>query len=172
MKNISMTAALILVVLLMSIVYSCVKEGLAGNDPAPVQGKVVNAYAVAPAHSDSGCTVCTENKEVVLTPANFFGPYTGSVVEMSNKTGNGTISDADVQPYKNVVVTVMDASSRETAIPLFNMAADGSYESISYKRGSSYLSILYVRFNKSTNTFTYKPANNLTVKYSVSYVSP
>jgi len=120
---------------------------------------------------DSGCNICSENKEVVLTPANFFGPYTGPCIEMNSRFGTGTISDADIQGYKKLNVTVLDAQGRETAIPFFSMAADGSYESISYKRGSSYLMIVYVRFNKSTNTFTYKPVNNLTVKYGLSYIS-
>lgn len=167
MKRISIISFLFIGSLLITLFYSCVKEGL--GDPAPTT-KMSAANNMSYARPDSGCTICTENKEVILTPANFFGPYTEPGVEMNSKVGWGTIPDLDVQEYQKINVTVMNLNGKETAIPLFHMAADGSYESIAYKRGSSFLTITYVRFNKSTNTFTYKPVNNLTVKYSLSHI--
>jgi hypothetical protein len=168
MKRISIMSLLFIGSLLVTLLYSCIKEGLA--DPMPAT-KTTSANNMNFARPDSGCTICSENKEVVLTSANFFGPYLGPGVEMNSKMGSATISDLDVQEYQKLNVTVMDQGGRETAIPLFTMAADGSYESIAYKRGSSFLTIMYVRFNKSTNIFTYKPVNNLTVKYSLSHIN-
>jgi hypothetical protein len=168
MKRISIISFLFVASLLITLLYSCIKEGLADPAPAVKMSALKNTNS---SFRDSGCVICSEHKEVVLTPANFFGPITYAGIEMNAKFGTGTISDMDVQHYKKLNVTVLDVNGRETAIPFFNMAADGSYESISYKRGSSYLMIMYVRFNKSTNTFTYKPVNNLTVKYGLSFIN-
>jgi hypothetical protein len=168
MKRISIISILFIGSLLITFLYSCIKEGLADPTPTAKMETPKNGDA---SFRDSSCSVCSENKQVILTPANFFGPHTYPGIELNAKFGTGTISDAEVQAYKKLIVTVLDAQGTETAIPFFNMAADGSYESISYKRGSSYLMIMYVRFTKSTNTFTYKPVNNLTVKYGLSYIN-
>jgi hypothetical protein len=171
MKRISIILFLFMGSLLVTLLYSCIKEGLSQNGDQQASASKMAFKNTNTSFRDSGCSICSENKQAILTPANFFGPITYPGIEMNSKFGTGTISDAEVQAYKKLNVTVLDAQGTETAIPFFNMAADGSYESISYKRGSSYLMIMYVRFNKSTNTFTYKPVNNLTVKYGLSYIN-
>jgi len=168
MKRISITTFLLIASLLLTVLYSCIKDGLA--DPAPfTKAKTINNNNFI--YADSGCSVCVENKQVVLTPAKFLGPFLGPGVEMNSKYGRATISDMDVQAHKKINISVLDANGYETAIPLFVMATDGSYESIYYKRVSSSLMICYVRFNNSTNTFSFKPASDLTVRYGLAHTN-
>ncbi len=153
----------ILASVLVSVLYSCVKETFAGNDPAP-QAK---SYQGAAAFVDSSCKVCSENKTITLVPNDFFGPLTCPGIELASPRGRATISDPEVQAYTKINVTAITSNGLEAALPLFYMGNDGSYESLNFNRSSSVLMLYYVRYNKSTNTFTYKPVNNLVVKYTI-----
>lgn len=168
MKRMYTVALLFLGSISVTILYSCVKDTLAGNEPV----SQTKAYQGAAAFVDSSCKVCSENKTVTLVPNDFFGPL-GSVpgVELTSTRGRATISDAEVQAYAKVNVSVINTGGLETALPIFYMANDGSYESLTYNRSSSVLMLYYVRYNKSTNTFIYKPVNNLVVKYSITRLS-
>jgi hypothetical protein len=168
MKKFKLATLIIAGTFLVSLVYSCVKDGLAkepGNpgvilDEQP--GKYLNTLA-----TDSSCSPCVEFKTTTVTPANFFGPYLGAGLEMTYRFGRATIGDIEIQANKKLNVTVINATNAELALPAFFMAADGSYEIINYARASSVLMIYYVRFNGTTGVYTYKPVNNLTVKYSI-----
>lgn len=165
MKKIKIVALFFTGTFLLSLIYSCVKESMA-NDNGKVKG-VEKSTNVAQALADSCSSLCSKYKTITVTPANFFGPYTGPGIELNSKLGRASIVDAEVQPSVKLNVTVFDALNYEATLPLFTIAADGSYELLSYKYISSILLLYYVRYNKTANTFTYKPVNNLTVKYSV-----
>lgn len=167
MKRMYIVALLFLGSISVTILYSCVKETLAGNEPAP-QAK---NYQGAAAFVDSSCKICSETKTITLIPNNFFGPLTCPGIELASPRGRATISDIEVQSYIKLNVTAVTSNGLEAALPLFYMGADGSYESLNYNTSSSVLMLYYVRFNKSTNTFTYKPVNNLVVKYSITRLS-
>ena len=169
MKKIKIITLLFVGTFFTSFIYSCVKESMA-NENGNGNGnglEKANSMVQSLAAIDSSCNLCSEYKTVTVTPATFINVFNSPGIEMNSLAGRATISDGDIQANAKLHVTALDISGRETLLPLFTMAADGSYESLYYKLGSSYMMLFYTRYNKATNTFTYKPVNNLTVKYSV-----